>query len=178
MTLKERYVKEIAPALQKQLGEKNRLAVPNVLKVSLSVRISSSQKDAKFLETVDQTLRRISGQQSVETKAKKSVSGFKVREGMTVGRVVTLRGPRMWDFLERLLVFTFPRITDFRGISKKNIDANGNMTVGFREYLPFPEIRPDEVERVHGVQVTLATNARTKARGLALFEALGFPFQH
>ncbi len=176
MTLKERYVKEIAPALQKQLGDKNRMAVPSVLKISLSVRISSTQKDAKFLETVDQTLRRISGQQSVETKAKKSVSGFKVREGMTVGRVVTLRGPRMWNFLEKMLVFTFPRITDFRGISKKNIDANGNMTVGFREYLPFPEIRPDEVERVHGVQVTLATNARTKARGLALFEALGFPF--
>ena len=176
MTLKERYVKEIAPALLKQLGDKNRMAVPSVLKISLSVRIPSTQKDAKFLETVDQTLRRISGQQSVETKAKKSVSGFKVREGMTVGRVVTLRGPRMWDFLEKMLVFTFPRITDFRGISKKNIDANGNMTVGFREYLPFPEIRPDEVERVHGVQVTLATNARTKARGLALFEALGFPF--
>ncbi len=176
MTLKERYAKEIVPALQKSLGDKSRMAVPGVLKVSLSVRISSSQKDAKFLETVDQTLRRISGQQSVETKAKKSVSGFKVREGMTVGRVVTLRGARMWDFMEKLLMFTFPRITDFRGISKKHIDANGNLTVGFREYLPFPEIRPDEVERVHGVQVTVATNARTKARGLALFEALGFPF--
>ncbi len=95
---------------------------------------------------------------------------------MVVGKRVTLRGRRMWDFLSKLLNFTFPRITDFRGISVKNVDATGNLSVGFKEYLPFPEIRPDEVERVHGLQVVITTNAKTKERGLALFKQLGFPF--
>lgn len=176
MTLKERYAKEIAPNLMKSLGEKNVMALPRIKQVSISVGIQSTQKDAKFIETVEQTLRRITGQKPVDTLAKKSVSGFKVREGMVVGKRVTLRGERMWSFLTRLLFFTFPRITDFRGISAKNIDATGNLTVGFREYLPFPEIRPDEVERVHGLQIVVSTNAGTRERGLALFKELGFPF--
>jgi large subunit ribosomal protein L5 len=176
MTLKERYAKEIAPNLMKALAEKNRMAIPGIKQVTVSVGIQSTQKDAKFIETIEQTLRRITGQKPVDTKAKKSISGFKVREGMVVGKKVTLRGERMWSFLTRLLFFTFPRITDFRGISSKNIDATGNLTVGFREYLPFPEIRPDEVERVHGLQVVVTTNAGTRERGLALFKELGFPF--
>lgn len=176
MMLKERYTNEIVPNLMQELGEKNKMAVPKVLTITVGVGIPSGQKEAKFIETVDQTLKRITGQKTVDTKAKKSIAGFKVREGMVVGKRVTLRGRRMWDFLSKLLNFTFPRITDFRGISVKNIDSTGNLSVGFKEYLPFPEIRPDEVERVHGLQVVITTNAKTKERGLALFKQLGFPF--
>jgi large subunit ribosomal protein L5 len=177
MTLKERYDKEIVPKLMQTLGEKNRMAVPSIKKVTIGVGISAGQKDAKFAETVEQTLRRITGQKPVDTLAKKSVSGFKVREGMVVGKKVTLRGQQMWSFLAKLLIFTFPRITDFRGISSKYVDATGNLSVGFKEYLAFPEIRPDEVERVHGLQVVITTDAGSKERGLALFKELGFPFQ-
>lgn len=177
MNLRERYQKEIAPALMKSLSEKNRLAIPRVKQITISVGIQATQKDSKFIETVDVTLRRISGQKPVDTLAKKSVSGFKVREGMVLGKKVTLRGERMWSFLDKMLNVTFPRITDFRGISKKFIDKTGNLSVGFREYLPFPEIRPDEVERVHGLQVTITTDAGSRDRGLALFTELGFPFQ-
>ena len=176
MTLKERYDKEIVPKLMKDLGENNRMAMPAVKCITVAVGISASQKDAKFSDTVEQTLTRITGQKPVDTKAKKSVSGFKVREGMVVGKKVTLRGKRMWSFLTKMLNFTFPRITDFRGISAKGIDATGNLSVGFREYLPFPEIRPDEVERVHGLQIVITTNAKTRERGRALFKELGFPF--
>jgi len=177
MMIKERYNKEIIPKLQKELGDKNPNAVPRIKKISISVGIPSGQKEAKFLDTVEKTLNRISGQKPVNTLAKKSIAGFKVREGMVVGKRVTLRGERMWSFLEKLLMFTFPRITDFRGISKKNVDANGNLSVGFKEYLPFPEIKPDEVEQVHGLQVTVTTDAGTRERGLKLFTELGFPFQ-
>ena len=177
MKLKERYQKEIVPHLMKALNEKNRMAVPSVTSITLSVGIQSTQKDAKFIDTIEQTLRRITGQKPVDTLAKKSISGFKVREGMVVGKRVTLRGERMWSFLEKLLTFTFPRITDFRGIPQKNLDKGGNISIGFREYLAFPEIRPDEVERVHGLQVTITTTAGTRERGLAMFKALGFPFQ-
>ncbi|MFA6161291.1 MAG: 50S ribosomal protein L5 [Patescibacteria group bacterium] len=177
MTLKERYSKEMVPNLMKVLGEKNIMAIPSIKQVTLAVGIQATQKDAKFIETVEQTLRRITGQKPVDTLAKKSVSGFKVREGMVVGKKVTLRGERMWSFLARLLTFAFPRITDFRGISSKCIDATGNLTVGFREYLPFPEIKPDEVERVHGLQIVVTTNAGTRERGMALFKEMGFPFQ-
>ncbi|MBU2566117.1 50S ribosomal protein L5 [Patescibacteria group bacterium] len=178
MMLKERYQKEIVPQLMKELGDTNRMAIPGIKQISLSVGISSTQKDSKYLETIDKTLRRISGQKAVETKAKKSISGFKVREGMVVGKRVTLRGDMMWSFLEKLLTFTFPRITDFRGITTKIIDKSGNISIGFKEYLPFPEISPDEVEHVHGLQVTVtAKNAGSKERGLALYKALGFPFK-
>lgn len=177
MTLSERYQKEIAPKLREEFGLKNAMAVPKVTKVVVSVGLSQGIKDAKVLETVDQTLRRITGQQPIKTKAKKSIASFKIRQGMVVGTMVTLRGPRMWDFLTRLTQTTFPRIRDFRGITTKVVDAKGNLSVGFRENLPFPEIRPDEVERLHGLQVTVSTTAGTKERGLALFRALGFPFQ-
>ncbi len=177
MKLIERYKKEIAPALKKELGDSNINAVPTVKKISVSIGIPTSQKDSKFLETVDQVLNRITGQKPVEAKAKKSISGFKIREGMVVGKFVTLRGEKMWSFLDKLLNITFPRVTDFRGISTKVVDKTGNLAVGFKEYLPFPEISPDEVERVCGLQVTVTTDAKTKERGLALFKALGFPFQ-
>jgi large subunit ribosomal protein L5 len=176
MTLSERYQKEIAPKLREEFGLKNAMAVPKVTKVVVSVGLSQGIKDPKVLEMIEQTLRRITGQQPVKTKAKKSLASFKIREGMIVGTMVTLRGPRMWDFLTRLTQTTFPRIRDFRGITSKLVDAQGNLSVGFREHLPFPEIRPDEVERVHGLQVTVTTTAGSRERGTALFRALGFPF--
>ncbi|HEU0051139.1 MAG TPA: 50S ribosomal protein L5 [Patescibacteria group bacterium] len=177
MTLKERYQKEILPMLQKELGMKNALAAPKVTRVTVSVGLSQGIKDPKVMDVVEQTLRRITGQKPVKTKAKKSIASFKIRQGMIVGMVVTLRGARMWDFLTRLLDTTFPRIRDFRGISPKLIDERGNISIGFREHLPFPEIRPDEVERVHGLQVTVSTTAGNKKNGTLLFKALGFPFQ-
>lgn len=176
MTLSERYQKEIAPKLREEFGLKNAMAVPTVTKVVVSVGLSQGIKDPKVVDMIEQTLRRITGQQPVKTKAKKSLASFKIREGMIVGTMVTLRGPRMWDFLTRLTQTTFPRIRDFRGITTKLVDAQGNLSVGFREHLPFPEIRPDEVERVHGLQVTVTTTAGSRERGIALFRALGFPF--
>lgn len=175
-TLKERYQAEIRPALMQELGIKNVMAAPKVTKVTVSVGLSQALKDPKVLETVEQTLRRITGQAPVKTKAKKSIASFKIREGMVVGTMVTLRGDRMWDFLTRLTQFTFPRIRDFRGISPKVVDGRGNLSIGFRENLAFPEIRADEVERVHGLQITVTTTAGDRAKGLALFKALGFPF--
>lgn len=177
MTLKERYTTEIVPMLQKELGITNRMAVPKVTKVVLSVGLSQGNKDPKVLEVVEATLRRISGQKPVKTKAKKSIASFKIREGMTVGIIVTLRGARMWDFLSKLTQVTFPRIRDFRGISSKVVDAQGNLSVGFKEHLSFPEIRSDEVERLHGMQITVTTTAGTHVVGQRLFKALGFPFQ-
>lgn len=177
MTLHERFKKEIAPSLATSLKITNTHAVPKVTAITVSVGASAATKDAKFMETAESVLMRITGQRPVKTKAKKSVAGFKVRQGMVVGMRVTLRGPRMWHFLEKLLTVTFPRVRDFRGISAKTIDATGNISIGFREFLMFPEIRPDEVERVHGLEVTVTTTAKNKVRGLALLKALGFPFR-
>ena len=178
MTLKERYNKEIVPELMKEFGIKNANAVPKVTRVTLSVGLSQGLKEPKVLETVEKTLERITGQKPVKTKAKKSIASFKIREGMVVGMMVTLRGARMWDFLTRLTQTTFPRIRDFRGISTKLVDNQGNISIGFRENLSFPEIRPDEVERVHGLQITVTTTAGSTEKGLKLFRALGFPFHN
>lgn len=177
MTLKERYLKTIRPALAKDLGISNPMAVPRVVSVTVGVGLSHGLKDAKFLDVADSVLARITGQKPVRTKAKQSISNFKIRKGMVVGMRVTLRGQRMWDFLNKLVNVTFPRIRDFRGISSKLVDGQGNVSVGFREFLPFPEIRPDEVERVHGLQVTVTTTAHDRKKGTALLLALGFPFK-
>jgi large subunit ribosomal protein L5 len=176
MTLKQRYQAEMLPLLMKDLGITNTMAAPKVTKVTVSVGLSQSIKDPKMLETIEQNLRRITGQSPVKTKAKKSIASFKIREGQVVGIMVTLRGDRMWDFLTRLTQFTFPGIRDFRGISDKTVDAKGNLSIGFRENLAFPEVRTDEVERLHGLQITVSTTAGTRAKGVALFKALGFPF--
>lgn len=164
--------------LQKELGIKNVNAVPKVTQVVVSVGLSAANKDPKLAETAEQTLTRITGQKPVKTKAKKSIASFKIRQGMVVGLMVTLRGPRMWDFLSRFTTATFPRIRDFRGISTKLVDKNGNISIGFKENLAFPEIRPDEVERVHGLQVTVSTTAGTHDTGVLLLRALGFPFSN
>lgn len=177
MTLKERYNTEILPALGKTLGEKNPMSLPHVKSVTLSIGLSHGLKDAKFMDVAENTLVRITGQKPLRTKAKQSISNFKIRQGMVVGMRVTLRGDRMWHFLDKFLNITFPRIRDFRGISKSHIDATGNISFGFREFVSFPEMRPDEVERVHGLEVTVTTTAKNRVRGEALFRALGFPFK-
>lgn len=178
MKLQERFNKEIAPALQKQLGIKNPMAVPKPVSVTISVGISPAKhKDGKLMETAQGVLTRISGQKPVETKARKSISNFKTRAGQVIGLKVTIRGKRMWDFLDKLVNYTYPRVRDFRGISATGIDKGGNLSCGFAEHLAFPEIRTDEVERVHGLQVTIASSAKDAKAGLALYEALGFPFK-
>ena len=176
MTLKELYKTKIVPDLAKEFGIKNSSAAPKISSVTLSVGLSHGLKDPKFIEVAESVLSRITGQRPVKTKSKQSISNFKIRKGMVVGMRVTLRGKRMWDFLEKFLHVTFARVRDFRGISTKHVDARGNISIGFREFLPFPEIRPDEVERVHGIEVTVATTAGDKEKGTALLKAFGFPF--
>lgn len=176
--LKEKYTKEIVPQLMKKFEIKNRMAAPRILKVSLNVGIKNeNSKDGKYVETIEDTLTRITGQKPVRTLAKKSIAGFKIREGNLVGMKVTLRGDRMWDFLDKLVNITFPRVRDFRGISSKIVDKQGNLSVGFKEYISFPEIKPDEVERLHGLQVTVTTTAGDDEKGVELFTLMGFPFK-
>jgi len=177
MTLKERYTTEVVPKLEKELGVKNVMGVPKVKAITVGVGLSQGLKDPKFIETAENVLTRITGQKPSKTKAKQSISNFKIRQGMVVGMRVTMRGPRMWHFLDKFLNVTFPRIRDFRGITSKLVDKTGNITVGFKEFLPFPEIRPDEVERIHGLQVTVTTDAGDKKTGTLLLRSLGFPFR-
>ncbi|MFA6522482.1 MAG: 50S ribosomal protein L5 [Patescibacteria group bacterium] len=175
-TLKEKYNKEIRAALKASLGLSNDLEVPRVKKVTINARLSS-KKDPKAMEVIENTLRRITGQKPVLTRARKSIAGFKVRENMVVGAMVTLRGERAWDFIEKLVNVTFPRIRDFRGITTTTVDSYGNFNVGFKEHTAFPEISSDEIEALHGLQVTITTTATNQKEGMALFQALGFPFK-
>ncbi len=174
--LKEKYNKQVVPAMIKLFGYPNNLAVPVIDKVTLNVGIPSSRPDAKFQELVKQTLSRITGQQPVFTKAKKSISSFKTRQGQVIGAMVTLRQDRMYDFLDKLINLSLPNVRDFRGLTKKSIDHQGNLTIGFKEYLPFPEINPDEVENIHGLEVCIKTTAKDNQQGFALLSLLGFPF--
>lgn len=171
------YRNVVVPALKEQFGYKNLLAVPKIEKIVINVGTGPGLKDPKFNEVVEATLQRITGQRPVKTAAKKSISNFKIREGLVVGMVVTLRGKRMWDFLDKLINITLPRVRDFRGIDPKIIDKRGTMNLGFREHIAFPEIKSDEIEKIHGMQVTIVTTAHSYQEGLALFTNLGFPFR-
>lgn len=175
--LKERYYKEIVPALKKSLNLKNDLAVPHLVKVSINSGTGKALKDEKYLDTVASTITRIAGQKPLMTKAKKSISAFKIREGMIIGVAVTLRGDRLYDFVDKLINVALARVRDFQGIDPKNVDRNGNLTIGFKEHIVFPEIRSDEVERIHGLAVTITTTAKNHDQGVELFSMLGFPFK-
>lgn len=177
MSLKETYKKDIVPKLKEEFGYKNVNAVPSVKKITLNVGLGKFMKEAKYLETAENTLRRITGQQPVKTKAKKSISNFKIRQGNVIGMKVTLRGKRMWDFMEKLIKISFPRVRDFRGLSTNGFDEQGNYSVGLTEHIAFPEISPDEVEVVHGMQITVSTDAKSKEEGTSLLKHLGFPFK-
>lgn len=170
-------VKDIVPVLKEQLGITNTHALPRLLKVVVNVGISAQNRDQQMLDIAQNVLTRITGQKPVATLAKKSIANFKTRQGMVVGCMATLRGRRMKDFVSKLVRLTLPRVRDFRGISESAVDKNGNLSIGFKEYIAFPEIRPDEVEKLHGLEVTLVTTAKNRERGLALFRALGFPLR-
>jgi large subunit ribosomal protein L5 len=171
------YKTEVVPKLKSEFGYNNIHAVPTVSSVILNVGLGAGVKDAKYIETAEKTLTRITGQKPVQTKARKSVSGFKIREGSVVGMKVTLRGKRMWDFLEKLIKVSLPRVRDFRGLSQKAFDGQGNYSIGFKEHIAFPEIRSDEIERIHGLQVTIATSAQTNAESKSLLTHLGLPLK-
>lgn len=174
--LKDKYYKTVVPEMKKLFGFQNNLAVPRLEKVILNVGISVSRGDQKFIDAVGETLKRVTGQKPVFTKAKKSISSFKIRENMIVGAVVTLRQERMYEFVDKLISLTLPNVRDFRGLNKKSLDQDGNLTIGFKEFLAFPEIRTDEVENVHGLEVCLVTTAKTREQSLALLSLLGLPF--
>lgn len=176
-SFQKQYREKVVPALKEQFGFKNVLAVPNLQKIVLNVGVGAGLKDKEYIATVKNNLTRISGQKPVETIARKSISNFKIREGMVVGVKVTLRGQRMWDFVEKLVKVTLPRVRDFRGIPNTCFDKEGNYSLGFKECIAFPEIKQDEVERLHGLQVIVTTTAKTKDQGRALLTALGFPFK-
>ncbi|HBK34042.1 TPA: 50S ribosomal protein L5 [Candidatus Uhrbacteria bacterium] len=177
MSFKDYYKKEVVPKLQKDFDYKNIHAVPTIKYVTVNIGLGAGLKDAKFLETTEKTLRRITGQKPVQTKARKSISGFKIRGGMIVGGKVTLHGLRMWDFLEKLIKVTCPRVRDFQGLSVRSFDGQGNYSIGFKEHIAFPEIRSDEIELIHGLQVTVGTSAKTNKEAEALLRHLGFPLK-
>lgn len=177
MRLKEKYKKEIAPKMAEKFAYKNLMETPKLVKVVINSGVGKNAKDKNFINSVMSSLERISGQKPVQTKSKKSISAFKIREGMAIGVVVTLRGKRMFDFIEKLVNITFPRIRDFRGISAKNIDKKGNLSIGFKEHIAFPEIKADEVDNIHGLQVCISTTAKTYEEGLELFKLIGFAFK-
>ncbi|MBP6859660.1 MAG: 50S ribosomal protein L5 [Candidatus Magasanikbacteria bacterium] len=174
--LYEKYKKEIVPALMKELSLKNVMEVPKIKKVVLNAGIGRFVKEPRFIDNVEATLSKISGQKPMRTKAKKSISNFKTREGMEIGVAVTLRGVKMYQFLEKLVSITLPRVRDFRGLSEKSFDKNGNYAIGFKENLAFPEIKAEELEKIHGLQIIINTTAKNKVAGKALLTHIGLPF--
>lgn len=176
MTLQQKYTEEMRPKLKTELKLDNVMAVPRVTKVTINVGAKEALTDKKNLDIIAEQLSSISGQKPVVTKAKKSIATFKLREGDSVGVMVTLRGKRMYDFLEKLVGVAFPRIRDFRGLKLTAFDGKGNYSVGFKEQLVFAEIDAGKVDRVRSLQVVISTSAKNDEEGLALLKAFGFPF--
>jgi len=172
-----KYQTESIPALRAKFGYKNNNAVPKIEKISVNVGINARNSESNYIENVESILNKITGQKPVKTKAKKAISAFKLREGMVVGAKVTMRGQRMYDFLDKLVLVAIPRIRDFRGLEVKNIDGQGNLTLGLKEHNVFPEIKPDEVERIYGLEISITTTTKNYEEGLELFKTLGLPFK-
>lgn len=175
--LKTRYREEIAPALSSQFGYANPMQVPGLTKIVVNMGVGDAARDSKLIEGAIRDLATITGQKPAVTKARKSIAQFKLREGMPIGTHVTLRGDRMWEFLDRLLSLALPRIRDFRGLSPKQFDGNGNYTFGLTEQSMFHEIDQDKIDRVRGMDITVVTTATTDDEGRALLKLLGFPFK-
>jgi large subunit ribosomal protein L5 len=175
--LKERYQKEVAPAIAKEFGIKNPMAIPRVEKVILNMGMGEAIANGKILDTAADELRAITGQKPVITKAKKSIASFKLRQGMSIGVMVTLRGDRMYEFLDRLVSIALPRVRDFRGVSPKAFDGRGNYTIGVREQLIFPEIDFNKVDKLRGMNISIVTSARNDEQARALLKGLGMPFR-
>ena len=174
--LKQRFRDEIAPALMREFSYGNAMQVPRVEKVVVNIGLGEATQDAKALDSAAQDLAIITGQKAVITRAKRSIANFKIREGNPIGLTVTVRGDRMWEFMDRLLNAALPRIRDFRGVSRNAFDGRGNFSLGVREQLIFPEIEYDKVERVRGFQINIITSANTDEEGARLLELLGMPF--
>lgn len=175
--LKQRYREELVPALMGDRGYSNPMRVPRLEKIVVNMGVGEAAREAKALDGALVDLATITGQRPKVTKAKKSIAGFKLREGMSIGAKVTLRGDRMWEFLDRLLATALPRIRDFRGLDPRAFDGHGNYTVGLTEQLVFPEVDYDKIDAVRGMDITIVTTAATDEEGRALLRALGFPLQ-
>jgi len=176
-TLLQKYRKSVIPALQKEFGIKNIMAAPKVEKVVVSVGIGKIAKEDKVVEKIANDLTKLTGQKPVYRKAKKSIASFKVREGVNIGLMVTLRGERMYDFMDRLISISLPRSKDFRGIDTKNFDKNGNLNLGIKESIIFPEVTYETQKDIFSLEVTVATTAKNKERGIALLRLMGFPIK-
>ncbi len=175
--LKEKYQSEVVQALKDELGLANVNEVPRLEKIVVNMGVGSAVQDIKQLDSAVEDLRVITGQQPAITRAKKSIAGFKIRQGMPIGAKVTLRGDRMWEFFDRLVTTAIPRVRDFRGLSLKSFDGRGNYSMGVTEQLIFPEVDYDKVDRVRGMDITLVTTAKTDEEARALLGALGVPFK-
>ncbi|MCO1576432.1 MULTISPECIES: 50S ribosomal protein L5 [unclassified Crossiella] len=175
--LKGRYREEITGALQEQFVYANRMQIPGLVKIVVNMGVGDAARDGKLIEGAIRDLATITGQRPEVRKARKSIAQFKLREGMPIGAKVTLRGDRMWEFLDRLLTIALPRIRDFRGLSPKQFDGNGNYTFGLNEQSMFHEIDPDSIDRPRGMDITVVTTAGTDEEGRALLKLLGFPFK-
>ncbi len=175
--LRGKYVKEVMPALMKEFGIENPMAVPRVEKVVVNMGVGEATQNAKVLDPAVNDLQAITGQKPVVTKAKKSIAQFKVREGQSIGAMVTLRGDRMYEFLDRLLNVALPRVRDFRGVNTKSFDGRGNYTLGIRDQLIFPEIDYSKVDKLKGMNVTIVTTAKNDDQARSLLKAMGMPFR-
>ena len=175
--LKEKYENEILPALQESLGRSNRLSLPRLEKIVVNMGVGSAIQEKKHLETAVSAMTEIAGQKPVITRARKSIAGFRLREGMSIGCKVTLRRSRMYEFLDRLIAVVLPRVRDFRGISRTAFDGNGNYSLGLTEQLVFPELNPDKYTRVQGMTIALVTTTPNNSEALELLTRFGLPFQ-
>lgn len=173
----EMYKQEIVPLLMKQFNYKNVMQVPKLHKITLNMGVGKAAQDPKLLEDAVKDLELIAGQKPAIRKAKKAISNFKLRQGMPIGCMVTLRGARMYEFLDRLINIALPRVRDFRGVSDKSFDGRGNYTLGVKEHIIFPEINVDKVNRIYGMDITIVTTAKTDAEAYELLKAFGFPFR-
>ena len=174
----EKYKKEVIPTMKEKFGYQNDLAVPRIIKVAVNIGIGKALKDKKMQETISKDLAMITGQKPVPCLAKGAISGFKIRKGMKVGLKTTLRGKKMYEFLDRLVGATIPRIRDFRGLLEKSIDKEGNLTIGIKEHIVFPEIAHEDIGLIFGLEVTVVTNAKKRKEAIELFKLLGFPIKH
>ena len=175
--LKARYRSEIQGALKTQFGYKNPMQIPTLVKIVVNMGVGEAARDSKLIEGAVRDLAIITGQKPQVTKSRKSIAQFKLREGMPIGAHVTMRGDRMWEFADRLLSISLPRIRDFRGLSPKQFDGKGNYTFGLTEQVVFPEIEQDKIDRTRGMDITVVTTAKNDDEGRALLKALGFPFK-
>jgi large subunit ribosomal protein L5 len=176
--LRNKYKDEIVPQLMKDFGFKNIMQVPKLERIVVNMGLGEAVQNAKLIESAAEELKAITGRKPVITRAKKSIASFKLREGMPIGVMVTLRGEQMYDFLDRLVSLALPRTRDFKGISPKAFDGRGNYTLGIREQIVFPEINYDKIDRIKGMNVTLVTTAETDEQGRALLKSLGMPFRN